>query len=72
MISADKLLKLAQDSYAQARATSNLLTRLKLTKMGDDYLKAAEIMRRQRPVIIQAVFPNYGKKTAQFNKIEMP
>jgi hypothetical protein len=61
MISVDELLKLAQDCYAQAKLTSNSLAKTHLVVMGDDYLKQAEGLQRDRS-IVQAVFPMPGPK----------
>ena len=61
MAQVDDLLKLAQDCFTQARASSNLLVRAQLKVMGDDYLKQADELQRGRSVV-QAAFPKPGGK----------
>ncbi len=61
MLSAEELLNLARDCYAQARLTSNRLAKAELKVMGDDYLKQAEELKHTH-AIAQAVFPKPGPK----------
>jgi ABC-type enterochelin transport system ATPase subunit len=61
MITVDELLKLARDCYAQANLTSNSLAKTHLVVMGDDYLKQAEGLQRDRS-IVQAIFPMSGPR----------
>ena len=56
MAQVDELLKLAQDCYAHARASSNLLVRAQLKVIGDDYVKQADELQRSRSVV-QAAYP---------------
>jgi hypothetical protein len=57
----DDLLNLADDCYRHARATSDLLVRLELNNMGDEYLRTVERMQRDRSVILDA-FPKPDAK----------
>jgi predicted HD phosphohydrolase len=61
MAKVDDLLKLAQDCYAQARATLHLSTKRHLVQMGDEYQKQADELQHRRAVI-QAAFPKPGGK----------
>ena len=60
MATPDELLKLADNCYAQARSTSNLITKAKLMNKGDEYRKQAEAQRG--PNVIRAVFPKHRAK----------
>jgi hypothetical protein len=48
MADIEEILKLADDCYRHASATANPATRQELTNMGDEYLKTAEMMQRER------------------------
>jgi hypothetical protein len=47
-ITVDELLGLAYDGYAQARLSSDALTKQKLTRAAEDYMKRVKEMRRER------------------------
>jgi len=58
----DDLLALAEDCYAQAKNTINLVTKAELMNMGERYVQMAEAMQRERSVVVQAVFPKSDTK----------
>ena len=64
MAKVDDLLNLAQNCYAQAKATLHPLTKRELAKVGDEYQKKADDLRLGR-TIIQAAFPKPGRKIGQ-------
>jgi len=47
-ITVDELLGMAYDAYAQAHLSSDALTKQKLTRAAEDYMKRAKEMRRER------------------------
>ncbi len=47
-ITVDELLGLAYDAYAQARLSSDTLTKQKLTRAAENYMKRAKEVRRER------------------------
>jgi hypothetical protein len=47
-IMVDELLGLAYDAYAKAHLSSDALTKQKLTRAAEDYMKRAKEMRRER------------------------
>ena len=56
MATVEELWKMAHDMYARARGSLDPLTKRKLLRAADDYLKQANELRRHR-VVIQAAFP---------------
>ena len=56
-----KLLKLAQDCYAQARITLDPNNKRTLVQKGDQYLKEADEFQQGRAVV-QAAFPKRDPK----------
>jgi hypothetical protein len=59
MATLDELLKLADDCYAQARATVNFIKKAELMNEGDEYAKQAEAQRGSN--VIQAAFPKASR-----------
>jgi hypothetical protein len=56
MSALDEILKLAQDCFAKGHAAVSPSEKILHLRMGDDCLRTAEEMQRERPVI-QAAFP---------------
>jgi hypothetical protein len=56
-----ELLKLAKDSYTQARASRDPEAKRALVRLGDGYMKEADDLLQGRNVV-QAVFPKPGSK----------
>ncbi len=55
-----ELMDLAGRCYAQARAAPDGIVRSGLIRIGDDYLRNADELRRRRGGVVQAVFPRPG------------
>ena len=47
-VTVDELLGMACDAYARARSSPDASTKQNLTRVGDDFLKQAKEMRRNR------------------------
>jgi len=60
MVTVDELREMAHEVYARARASLDPTIKRELMKLGDDYLKKAEELRRSH--VIQAAFPKPDAK----------
>jgi DNA replication initiation complex subunit (GINS family) len=64
MTSFDRLTKLAEDFYRQARATSDAMKQRSLMQRGDRFFKKAQELQREQ-VATQAIYPKPDPKIRQ-------